>query len=241
MRPEAAADEYNRDRNDAPSVTWHAATGLVLHLSCLRPHLIVNNFWLPEKKHNSFQWPPPGLFECGFYENFERLTRMAAGRESEAECLSWSMNNQRSQHQAREGAAWDSAEGSPRSPVARVLSTRRHAVVAARGAAPARKTSEPTERLDEMNISLVDHGAACLKMGRTYEQLGRLDEAIEMLTQHLVIAKRCVDTSVPGRAPISSCARRTPDAPTERVMWGCAGWVTWRARALLAVPSGLCN
>ena len=122
-----------------------------------------------------------------------------------------SLPHPRSPHQARNGATWDSAEGSPRSPVARVLSTRRHAVVAARGAAAARKTSEPTERLDEMNVSLVDHGVACLKMGRTYEQLGRLDEAIEMLTQHLVIAKRCVDLRSPAEplAPLARGARLT--------------------------------
>jgi hypothetical protein len=93
--------------------------------------------------------------------------------------------------------------GSPGSPVARVLSTRRHGV--------ARQTKQITERLDEMNISLVEHGAACLKMGRTYEQLGRLDEAMDVLTQHLVIAKRCVDTRSPAEplAPLVRGARRT--------------------------------
>ena len=62
-----------------------------------------------------------------------------------------------------------------------------------------------------MNISLVEHGAACLKMGRTYEQLGRLDEAMDVLTQHLVIAKRCVDTRSPAEplSPLVHGARLT--------------------------------
>ena len=99
------------------------------------------------------------------------------------------MPHPKSPRQELKGDAWDSTEGSPRSPMARVMSTRLHGVVAA-SAAAASQTTNPTERLDEMNFSLVDHGAACLKMGRTYGQLGRRDEAMEMLTQYLVIAKR---------------------------------------------------